>query len=171
MTRFRASQLLRSLVLVVTPVLGIGHAPCVSFSKSSSFSFPLVSSGAPAAILTSADEWAGVNQIAVPNFAADVGKVTGHTLVHRNVTKGSTGTIIVGTLDKSSLINSLSNSSSILANVTATLRGQWEAYTAMPLSLPGIGEAYVIIGSDKRGTMYGLYELSEQVCLLRAVVG
>lgn len=156
------------LAALPTSVLGIGHVPCVGFSKASTFTFPLVANGKAATILTSADDWPGVNQVAATNFATDVGKVTGQTPSVKNVTataisKSAGPLIIVGTLDKSSLISSLSNSSTILANITSTLRGQWESYTAMSLTLPNVGEVYVVIGSDKRGTIYGLYELSEQV--------
>lgn len=171
MVRLTRSPLLAQLALLAllpVSVLSIGHVPCVAYSKASTFSFPLVASGKAATILTSADDWPGVNQIAITNFASDVGKVTGHIPTVKNVTatslsKSAAPLIIVGTLDKSSLINSLSNSSSIIANITSTLRGQWESYTALPITLPNVGQAYVLIGSDKRGTIYGLYELSEQV--------
>lgn len=158
------------LLLAALPdsVLGIGHVPCVGFSKASTFTFPLVANGKAATILTSVDDWPGVNQVAATNFATDVGKVTGQRPRVKNVTataipKSAGSLIIVGTLEKSSLVNSLSNSSTILANITSTLRGQWESYTAMSLTLPNVGEVYVVIGSDKQGTIYGLYELSEQV--------
>lgn len=164
-----SSSLLSLFLLQALPsALGIGHAPCVSTSKASNFTFPLVSNGKAATILISPDEWPGVGQLAVESFSSDIGKVTGHNLLVRNssataLSKNAGPLVIVGTVDHSSLINALSNSSSVIANVTSTLRGQWESYSAFAISLPNVGQAYVVIGSDKRGTIYGLYELSEQV--------
>ena len=35
--------------------------------------------------------------------------------------------------------------------------------TTLSNPLPGVDEALVILGSDRRGTVYGIYELSEQI--------
>lgn len=49
-----------------------------------------------------------------------------------------------------------------------TLRGQWESFAIIPLERPfpeysSIPGALVIAGSDERGAMYGLYEVSERL--------
>ncbi|THH19207.1 hypothetical protein EW146_g1901 [Bondarzewia mesenterica] len=46
----------------------------------------------------------------------------------------------------------------------SSIEGQWEAFMTQVVDnpLPGIAKAYVIIGSDKRGTIYALYDHSEQ---------
>lgn len=162
-----------SLLLLQTAsytVEAIGHAPCVAFSKSSNFTFPLVASGQAATILVSPDEWPGVQQLALQSFATDLQKVTGKTVAVKNATYSNlsslskTGPVfIVGTLGHSSLIDSISNSTLALRTATNSLRGQWGSYSAQVVSLPGASQAYALIGSDKRGTIYGLYELSEQV--------
>ena len=43
--------------------------------------------------------------------------------------------------------------------------GQWEAYTTQLVTnpAPGIDQALVIAGADKRGSIYGLYDISEQI--------
>ena len=35
----------------------------------------------------------------------------------------------------------------------------------------GVDEAWVIVGSDKRGTIYGIYELSEQIGVSLGMIG
>lgn len=155
----------------IIPVQAIGHAACVSFSKTSNFTYPLVAGGATATILVSPDEWPGVQQLALESFASDIQKVTGKTITIKNATSlsglSSKGgpVFIVGTLGHSTLIDSIANSTTSLRSASLNLTGQWEAYSAQPVSLLGVpgGQAYVVMGSDKRGTIYGLYELSEQV--------
>lgn len=46
----------------------------------------------------------------------------------------------------------------------SSIQGKWEAYMGKLVKdpLPGISEAYIIVGADKRGTIYGIYDLSEQ---------
>src|SRR5262249_3582214 len=47
----------------------------------------------------------------------------------------------------------------------AMLRGKWEAFvrTVVDNPLPGVDRALVIAGSDKRGTIYGIYDLSSEI--------
>ncbi len=45
------------------------------------------------------------------------------------------------------------------------VRGEWESYVLQVVTnpLPGVSSALVIAGSDRRGTIYGIYELSERM--------
>ena len=157
-----------SLLIAFEVVQGIGHDACVASTKSSAFSFPLVANGKAATLLVGSNDWPGV-QRAAQDFSSDVGKVTGHALTVLNATssltvaKGSSPVIIVGTLGHSALIDAVLLASNGSASDISALQGQWEAYSAKLVTLPGVGSAYVIVGSDKRGAIYGLYELSEQV--------
>ena len=67
----------------------------------------------------------------------------------------------VGTL-KSRYIRELVKAKKIDASL---LEGKNEKYLMTVVSAPlnGVNEALVIAGSDKRGTIYGIYELSEQI--------
>ncbi|KAI0758924.1 hypothetical protein C8Q74DRAFT_1300824 [Fomes fomentarius] len=155
------------LVAFATSVLAIGQDTCVHF-KSSSSSFTVVNRGKAASILLSPDEWPGV-QRAASDFAADIQQVTGVKPTLRNITSIATSSlsslgssfIIVGTLGKSSLIDEIVNRTKL---DVSSIQGKWEAFIAKEVAnpLPGVKSAYVVIGSDKRGTIFALYDHSEQ---------
>ncbi|KAI9058756.1 glycoside hydrolase family 115 protein [Trametes sanguinea] len=147
-------------------VLAIGQDTCVSF-KSSHSNFPIVSNRKATPILLSPDEWGGVQRTAF-DFASDIEQVTGIKPTLKNVTSprnsfSSFGSqvVIVGTLGKSSLIDEVVNRTKL---DVSSIEGKWEAFLTKEVSnpLPGIHSAYVMIGSDKRGTIYALYDHSEQ---------
>ncbi|MBV9880108.1 MAG: glycosyl hydrolase 115 family protein, partial [Gemmatirosa sp.] len=47
----------------------------------------------------------------------------------------------------------------------SAITGKWESFFLQTVDnpLPGIKQALVIVGSDKRGTIYGIYDLSQQI--------
>lgn len=59
------------------------------------------------------------------------------------------------------MIDSIVNSTGL---DVSGVRGQWEAYLSKEVKnpIPGVDSGYVIIGADKRGTIFALYEHSEQ---------
>lgn len=162
--RLFASMLLAAFT---TSVLAIGQDTCVQFKPSSS-SFTIVNRGKAAPILLSPDEWPGV-QRAASDFASDIQQVTGVKPTLRNITSTATSSfsslgsssIIVGTLGKSSLIDEIVNRTKL---DVSSIEGKWEAFIAREVAnpLPGVMSAYVVIGSDKRGTIFALYDHSEQ---------
>lgn len=165
--RLLSSQLLATLLVVASTfqrALAIGQQTCVSF-KSSSSSFAVVNNKNAAPIFLSKDEWPGVQRTA-SDFASDIEQVTGISPKLSNVTstnaKSSTPPIIVGTLGQSSLINDIVEHAKL--NVSS-LNGTWESFMTKEVSnpLPGVPKALVVIGSDKRGTIYAMYDLSEQM--------
>lgn len=157
-------SVLLGLLAFSTTVSAIGQASCVVFQNSAS-TFPIVTKGRATPVLLSADEWPGV-QRAAQDFAADIQRVTGAKPTLANVTattnvKNAASAIIIGTLGKSSLIQKVVANAKL--NVTG-IQGQWEAFSAQVVKnpLPGVSSAYVIIGADKRGSIFGLYDHSEQ---------
>lgn len=70
--------------------------------------------------------------------------------------------IIAGTIGKSRLIDDMIRQGKIDVSNT---EGKWEAFKSEVVSnpCPGIDHALVVAGSDKRGTIYGLYDISEQI--------
>ncbi|ESK93287.1 glycoside hydrolase family 115 protein [Moniliophthora roreri MCA 2997] len=164
MARARSTTL-AAFVVALLPIYAhaIGQAGCVTFESSNS-SFPIISNGQAAPILLSADDWPGVHRTAL-DFAADIERVSGVKPQLLNATSSdvtnSTRPIIVGTLGRSSLIDAVVNATNLDVSSVA---GSWETFLTREVTnpLPGVESAYVIIGSDKRGTIYAMYDHSEQ---------
>lgn len=122
----------------------------------------LYAAGSPAlTIRCSDDDHKGV-LMAVENLQADFEKVVG--VKPGKVTAAAAGVkIIVGSADKSPLIKQLIKAKKLDKK---QLEGAREKYiiTTLHAPLEGIeGDVLLIAGSDKRGTIYGIYELSRQM--------
>ena len=70
--------------------------------------------------------------------------------------------IIIGTLGQSKIIDQLCAQGKLDTN---GISGQWESYVLQVVTNPPpeVGRALVIAGSDRRGTVYGIYHLSEMI--------
>lgn len=125
-------------------------------------SFTLADDENLAAIYVDQNDYWGVAR-AAHDLQQDVSCVTGRMppITNRKDQIGGNA-IIVGTLGKSALIAELISSGNI--DVTA-IRGKREFFLiqVVPHPWPGVHSALVIAGSDKRGTIYGIYDLSEQI--------
>ncbi|MBU2883965.1 glycosyl hydrolase 115 family protein [Psychrosphaera sp. B3R10] len=105
---------------------------------------------------------------AVNNLQADIKKVTGKlaTVSNSNHTPDNAALIIVGTIGRSALIDLLVHTQKLDVE---SLQGQWEAFrievidNPFPQSHPSTKKALVIVGSDKRGTTFGVYDLAEKI--------
>jgi hypothetical protein len=145
------------------PVTALNAVNCAT--TSSKTGFPIVNNGKASPILIASDEWPGV-QIATTNFATDLQMITGAKPSVTNFTSGSssrnTGSvpIIIGTLGHSSLIDAVLNNTKM--DVSA-INGSWESFHASVVEnpLPGVSRAYVMIGADKRGSIFNIYTHSE----------
>lgn len=114
-------------------------------------SFPVFAAGTAATLLVSSNDHAGVIR-AARDLGHDIARVTG-----RHPGEGfSSNTIIIGTLGRSELVDGLADEHKIEAGRIA---GKWESFLIQVV--PGVG--LVIAGSDKRGTIYGIYDFSEQI--------
>ncbi|EJT96984.1 hypothetical protein DACRYDRAFT_112315 [Dacryopinax primogenitus] len=154
------------LLLLPLPALAIGQYQCVYFGNTTDSLFSIVSGGKAAPIITSDDEWPGVLR-AANDFLNDISNVTSvvpqaMTVSAAKISGLPSTAILVGTLGHSALIDAMVNYTGM---DVSSLQGQWEAYSAhiMMNPLPGMDMAYVIMGADKRGTIFGMYELSEQM--------
>jgi len=124
--------------------------------------FTLSESGQTAPLVVSNDEFPGVIRI-TGLVQEDLQKVTTYKpdLIVGKI-PGSNAIIIVGTLGKSSLIEELVKQHKI---DVSDLIGKWESSLMVVVDEPftGVGKALVIAGSDKRGTIFGLLELSRNL--------
>ncbi len=100
---------------------------------------------------------------ALNDLQNDISKVTGVLPeIYKNIIPEKNEIVIAGTLGKSRLINKLVKQKKI--DVTL-LQGKWEKYIIQIVDKPfkGVARAMVIAGSDKRGTIYGIYNISEKI--------
>ncbi|MBN1926315.1 MAG: glycosyl hydrolase 115 family protein, partial [Prolixibacteraceae bacterium] len=113
-------------------------------------------------LMVSNDDHIGV-VIALNNLKSDIAKVTGREpkVVSENK-PGQNFLVIVGSVDKSPLIRELIKNKKI---DVSEIEGKWESYMIQTVKSPmkGVDEALVIAGSDKRGTIFGIYDLSEKI--------
>jgi len=148
-----------AVLLAASHAFGLGEKSHVT-TVAEAGSFALVSGKTAAAVYVDDKDWPGVAR-AVGSFAGDVGQVTGQTpqIVHR-----ATGQdiVVVGTIGRSALIDRLIAEHKL--DVSA-IRGHWEMSVTQIVArpFPGVRSALVIAGADKRGTIFGVYDLSEQI--------
>ncbi|MBR4253640.1 MAG: glycosyl hydrolase 115 family protein [Lentisphaeria bacterium] len=117
--------------------------------------FQLAKDGVSAKILVDANDWAGVIR-AAKDLGDDVGKVTGKP--SEVVTTAGTmerGSVVVGTIGKSKFIDSLIANKKI---DVSKIKGQWESFL-----IQTVDGCLVVAGSDRRGTIFGIYDISEKI--------
>ncbi len=93
----------------------------------------------------------------------DIEMVTGKSPdIIQSVTAPVTNLIVIGTIDKSTVINEMVSANKM--NVAA-LKSKWEAFQLQTVADPvkGVSNALVITGSDRRGAAFGVAELSFQM--------
>ena len=123
--------------------------------------FPLLVKGRAADILVAQTE-AEVVRIAADLLATDIERVGSVKPRVHETFAGSTGPVIIAaTLGKSALLDQLISSGKL--KELQQIQGRWEAtlWKIVDQPLPGVERALVIVGSDRRGTAYGLMHLSE----------
>ena len=161
---FNTAIAVASLATFIPSTYAIGQDTCITFNTTQNSSFSIVNNGQAAPIFLSEDEWPGV-QIAAEAFASDIEMVTGVSPALQNATSSfdnASQPVLIGTLGKSSLIDSVLNNTNL---DVSSLNGSWESFISQEVEnpLPGVDSALVIIGSDKRGTIFAMYDLSEQM--------
>jgi hypothetical protein len=122
-------------------------------------SFPLVATNSTATILfDSAEE--KVIHITANCFSEDAARITGKSLnIQHRISATNSPVVIIGTIGKSSFIQSLIQAKKV---DVSNIEGQWENYKVIIINHPfkNIDKALCIVGSDARGTSYGVFELS-----------
>ncbi len=116
--------------------------------------FVLAADGKSASICVSPDDWKGVLR-AADDLAADIQRVTGATAQVTSASAPAPKAVIVGTLGKSRLVDALVKRGKIKVN---DIKGQWESYL-----IQSDGDNLYVVGSDKRGTIFGIYDISEKI--------
>ncbi len=138
--------------------LFVSNSQLIVETKASANSFPLGNT-----ILCTAPEDYDLVQIAAGFLQKDIEAVTGKApSLSATIPQRATSIIIIGSLEKSALIQSLVRNNKLKIS---SVKNKWEAYTIQTISSPfkGVANAIVIAGSDRRGTAYGVFELSKQM--------
>ncbi len=124
--------------------------------------FGLIRNGQPAPLYVDASADPAVLHVA-DSFAADLQRVGGKAV--RRVTDARAKTdqlIIIGVLGQSPVIDELVRAGKLDATGVA---GEWEAFRRVVIErpFPGVARALVIAGADRRGAVYGAYDLSQMM--------
>ena len=159
----RRSLRLAAVALALTDAFARADGPKLTASATpADGAFPLVGDKAVAAVRVDAKD-ATVVRIAADLLAADVERVTA---CKPTVETGEAATagpaVIIGTVGRSAAIDALVAAGKL---EVSAIRGKWEAYqvTVVTDPSPGVPQALVIVGSDPRGTAYGVFTLSEAI--------
>jgi glycosyl hydrolase family 115 (putative glucuronidase) len=155
------------LTLVATAVAAPGAAAAGADDGYISFSatpggFPLVAGGKAAPIVVSASDHPGVVR-AVGDLQADVERVTGvKPAVATDGVPAQSDVVLVGTIGKSPLVDKLVAAGKLDVSAIA---GRWETSLEQVVQdpMPGVPRAFVIAGSDQRGTIFGAYDVSKGI--------
>jgi len=100
---------------------------------------------------------------ALGDLQQDVVRVTGKSAQLTNdIGELKKHVVLVGTIGKSALIDRLITEKKIKPQRIAN---KWDGYHLQVVNhpLPGVERALVIAGADKRGSIYGIYDVSEQI--------
>ena len=121
--------------------------------------FCIASKGITADIIVDENDWKGVIR-AAHDLGDDVRKVTGFPSQVSLLSSDSPRmklpkSIIVGTIGKSRIIDNIIRKKKLDVR---KIKGQWESYI-----IDIVDGNLVIAGSDKRGTIYGIYDMSERI--------
>ncbi len=146
--------------LAAGPSLGLQTGIVLDIGKSGGF--PLVQDRQAATFYLDGADYPGVRR-AADDCRLDVERVTG-VKPDQKIGAELSGqhVVIVGTFGRNPLVDQLVQSGKIDVDPIA---GKWESFIIATIEdpLPGVSQALVIVGSDRRGTIYGLYEVSEQI--------
>ena len=139
-----------------------GEARALLDETGAASSLPLVTSSSAADLYVDPADFR-VTSIAAEALASDIEQVTGkRPAVKKDAAGLGASAVIIGTIGKSAAIDRLIDQKKI---DVSQLRGQWESFLLQVVNnpLPGVDRALVIAGSDRRGTAFGVFELSEQI--------
>jgi hypothetical protein len=154
-------------LLALTPAAATAQAPTSADTSyvaatAEARRFPLSARGRSAPLVLSTRDYPGVVR-AARDLGQDVGRVTAHAApVALDTLPAAREVVVIGTLGRSPLIDSLVRTGRL---DTSGVAGRWEASLTQVVDRPwpGVARALVVAGSDKRGTIYGVYDLSARI--------
>lgn len=122
--------------------------------KATPDAFKIVANGKSASIYIDTSDYKGVVR-AAKDLGDDIQKVSGTAAQIKESSTPQIGSILVGTIGKSRIIDKLIADKKI---DVSEIKGQWESFI-----IQIVEGNLVVAGSDKRGTIYGIYDISEKI--------
>lgn len=122
----------------------------------------LADSKSTATLYVDTQDFPGV-QRAAKNLQSDIEKVSARKPALRQTAVDlKNQAVLIGTIGHSQLIDDLITQKKI---DVSGIRDKWDAYqlSVVQNPTPNLKQALVIVGSNKRGTTFGIYDLSEQI--------
>ncbi|WAJ71910.1 glycosyl hydrolase 115 family protein [Catenovulum adriaticum] len=123
---------------------------------------PLIENGQPLPVLVSNAADPAIQRVAKV-FAEDLQRVSGKSsqLLH-NVKNVKQPVVLIGVLGKNPLVDGLIADNKLSVDDIA---GQWEGYKVVVVKKPwpNVEQALVVVGSDRRGAIFGTLDISEQM--------
>ncbi|MBX2963848.1 MAG: glycosyl hydrolase 115 family protein [Cyclobacteriaceae bacterium] len=148
-----------SLLLVLLPYIAFSQLSITDKIERGKRYFPIKDGASAATICYDTSENILVGKSAV-FLADDIERVSGKRPDLSTGSLLSDNMIIVGTVGNNRLIDKLIAEKKISDQ---SIRGGWERFIIQTIKapFPGVKQALVVIGSDRRGVAYGLFSLSE----------
>ncbi|MEP3378953.1 MAG: hypothetical protein ABJO28_00140, partial [Maribacter dokdonensis] len=157
MRKLRKSNLIKKIVVMLICF----QVVVLAAQEQATSDFTLVGDNAITSILIDKKD-AKVVTIASNIFATDVYNITGKKPVVSTKDSRSETTIIAGTIGSNKWIDSMIAAGEI---DVSEIENQWERYSIQIVENPTstIKKALVVVGNDRRGTAYGILELSRKI--------
>lgn len=160
------ARCLSLVTIILAPTAARGLAPCdnpasVCFQPADG-SFALIEGNQPATVVFDSTADPAVQHVAA-SFAADLKRVSGHAPLRLDDPQRAEGhAVVIGVLGQSTIIDGLVSAGKL--DVTG-LAGQWEAFriSVVDSPWPNVPRALIVVGSDRRGAVFGAYDLSEKI--------
>ena len=131
------------------------------FSFAQKNTFPIVTSSAKVSIVYD-NKSIKLDSIAANLLAEDIERVTSFKPeVMKDIAKAKGNVIVIGNIQSDLVQRFISAQSPVHKN----LRNKWECFAFKTIDKPSanISKAFIITGSDARGTAYGVFTLSEKI--------
>ena len=122
----------------------------------------LVAGGRPAAVLVEAGADPALRHVG-RSFAGDLGRVAGQSPREVQTPADAAGPLVlIAQWGRSALLDDLARRGKLQMS---DLAGRWEAYRQVVVDAPwpGVPRALVIAGADRRGAVFGTYDLSGRI--------
>ncbi len=149
-----------TLIFVFANLILVHTQPVIRTNLIGNDMFPIVSGKIHSEIYYDTSDYETVI-ITAKLLAEDIERVSGKLpKIISDKNELSEYIIIVGSVEKNVLIHSLSTTNKM---DIGKINGHWEQFYMKTLNnpFPGVKKALVIAGSDRRGTAYGVFELSK----------